>query len=125
MKIKPHTLPSTVVNLFFILGLLSALSFRALIIIKELQPDWFRPVWYGGITGYIIFFSYRYIISVKRKKTITDYDLISKIRRGTLSVEDREVLEYILASLQKSRENLNYLFIFVSSAVAIILDLLL
>ena len=39
-------------------------------------------------------------------------------------MHDRQVVTYILSSLQKSRENLNYLFIFATSAIAILLDLL-
>jgi hypothetical protein len=125
VKHIPHTLPRSIILLFFITGLLSALSFRALIIIKELEPEWFRPVWYFGITGYIIFFSYRYIISVRRRRIIEDYDLVNKVRQGCLSDEERQAVEYLLMSIRKSKENLNYLFIFITSAIAILVDLLL
>lgn len=123
MKQSPHTLPPAVINLFFIIGLISALSFRSLMALKDLQPELFRPVWYLGIIGYIFFFSYRYIISQKRKKTISNYDLISKVRQGELNENERQAIIYLLASIKKSRENLNYLFIFATSAVAILIDL--
>lgn len=123
MKQPPHTLPPAVINLFFIIGLISALSFRSLMALKEMQPELFRPVWYLGIIGYILFFSYRYIISQKRKKTITDYDLITKVQRGELKESDRQAIIYLLASIKKSRENFNYLFIFATSALAIFFDL--
>ena len=42
-----------------------------------------------------------------------------------LSEADRLALSYLLSSLRKSRENLNYLFIFVTSLIAIVADLLL
>ena len=124
MKQSPTTLPPTIINLFFIIGLLSALSFRSLMALKELQPDLFRPVWYMGIIGYILFFSYRYIISQKRKNTITDYDLIAKVQQGELEKDDRQAIVYLLTSIKKSRENLNYLFIFATSAIAILLDII-
>ncbi len=125
MKQLPHTLPSLIINLFFIIGLLSALSFRALLVIKELFPEFFRPVWYLGIIGYIVFFSYRYFISVKRKKAISHNKLISKVKQNKLSIDDRRVIAYLLASIEKSKENLNYLFIFATSALAILLDIML
>ena len=125
MKHSPHTLPPYVINLFFAIGLMSALSFRALMAIKDLQPEMFRPVWYAGIIGYILFFGFRYSITEKRKKAISGYNLITKLESGEeLSSSDRQVVTYILSSLQKSRENLNYLFIFATSAIAIFLDLL-
>jgi hypothetical protein len=125
MKHSPHTLPPAVINLFFVIGLMSALSFRALMAIKDLQPHLFRPVWYTGIIGYILFFGFRYSITQKRKKAISEYNLIAKLEKGEeLSSNDRQVMTYILSSLQKSRENLNYLFIFATSAIAIFLDLL-
>ncbi|MBU0908022.1 MAG: hypothetical protein KKA54_19820 [Proteobacteria bacterium] len=125
MKNAPHTLPPFVINLFFVIGLMSALSFRALMAIKDLQPQLLRPVWYMGIIGYILFFGFRYSITEKRKKAICEFKLIDKLKKGEeLSPNDRQVMTYILSSLQKSRENLNYLFIFATSAIAILLDLL-
>jgi len=125
VKSSPHTLPPAVINLFFVIGLISALSFRALMAIKEIQPHLFRPVWYLGIIGYILFFGFRYSITRKRKKAISDYNLIQKLERDApLTTNDREVMIYILSSLQKSRENLNYLFIFATSAIAVLLDIL-
>ncbi|MEW6520444.1 MAG: hypothetical protein AB1461_13620 [Thermodesulfobacteriota bacterium] len=125
MKPSPHTLPPVVINLFFVIGLMSALSFRALMAIQDLQPAMFRPVWYLGIIGYILFFGFRYSITEKRKKTISAFNLIEKLESGgELTQNDRQAVTYILSSLQKSRENLNYLFIFATSALAIFLDLL-
>jgi hypothetical protein len=125
MKNSPHTLPPVVINLFFVIGLMSALSFRALMAIKDMQPQLFRPVWYMGIIGYILFFGFRYSITEKRKKAISEFHLIDKLEKGEeFSANDRQVMTYILSSLQKSRENLNYLFIFATSAIAIFLDLL-
>jgi hypothetical protein len=124
MRTSPHTLPPAVINLFFVVGLVSALSFRTLMAIKDLRPELFRPVWYVGIIGYIFFFGFRFHITQKRKNAISACNLTAKIEKGEkLSAEDRQVLTYILSSLQKSRENLNYLFIFVTSAIAILVDL--
>ena len=123
---QPHTLPPAVINTFFIIGLLSALAIRSLIVLANIKPEWFRPVWYAGVFGYILFFSYRYFISQKRKKTIKQYDLISKIKaKKTLSDPEREATVYLLSSIEKSRENANYLFIFATSILAIATDIFL
>ncbi len=126
MQNNPHTLPPYVINLFFAVGLLSATAFRLLIIVEHLKAALFRPLWYFGIFGYIAFFTYRFAITQKRKKAIARFDLIAKIKRDKcLSREDKEALTYLLYSIKKSRENLNYLFIFATSALAVLADIVL
>lgn len=123
MSRTPHTLPPVIIYLFLVIGLISAVAFRLLTILSSIKPDLVRPVWYAGVIGYILFFAYRYYISEKRKKTIQENDLLAKIRsKADLSVNDRELLEYVLSSLVKSKEGINYLFIFILSIIAIALD---
>ncbi|NTV12492.1 MAG: hypothetical protein HGA96_00940 [Desulfobulbaceae bacterium] len=122
----PHTVPPLIINLFFLIGVISAISFRALIIFTHVHPEWFRPVWYLGTIGYVIFFLYRYWISHKRKKAISQYALLDKLQgQGELTGAERQVLVYLLSSLAKSREDQNYLLIFFLSIVAVAADLLL
>ena len=124
MKDKPNTLPKSVIYGFFILGLLSAIAFRIIIVFQHIEPTWVRPVWYAGILGYIVFFLYRYSISRKRKKAISDYDLINKLKKNDcLSQEDREVVSYLLSSITKSMEDMNYYIIFILSILAIAADI--
>lgn len=119
----PHTLPPVIIYLFLVIGLISAVAFRLLTILNSTRPDLVRPVWYAGVIGYILFFAYRYYISEKRKKTILNNHLLTKIRSGAcLSDYDRDLLEYLMASIVKSKENINYLFIFILSIVAIAID---
>ena len=126
MNRRPHTVPPFVIYLFMVIGLLSAVAFRLLTIINRIDPALMRPVWYLGVIGYILFFAYRYYITEKRKMTIIDNRLLEKIREpDTLDPEDRERIEYVLSSLVKSKENINYLFIFVLSVLAVGADLLL
>jgi len=123
-KNQPHTLPKPVIYGFFILGLLSAVAFRIIIVFQHIEPTWVRPVWYAGILGYIVFFLYRYSISRKRKNAIKDYDLINKLKnKDRLSDKDREIVTYLLSSIQKSMEDLNYYIIFILSILAIAADI--
>ncbi len=126
MSIAPKIIPKPVIVGFFLLGLLSSVAFRAIVLLQKYEPDWVRPVWYFGVLGYMLFFIYRYYISQRRKRTVARSDIITKIRDGReLSAEDREAALYLLKSVRASQEDWNYLAIFVLSIVAIALDLLL
>ena len=121
MSSTPHTVPRFTIIGFMIIGLVSAISFRALTIIHDLKPEWMRGVWYFGVIGYILFFAYRYYISIKRKKAISQNRLLEKVKSGELNEDDRELINYVLASIMKSKENINYLFIFALSAATLLL----
>jgi hypothetical protein len=121
---RPHIVPKYVVYVFFLLGLASAIAFRAIIIFQHLEPSWVRPVWYIGTAGYFLFFLYRYWITRKRKKAIEEFQLIEKIRASAcLKDEDRDVLLYLLSSIRLSLEDINYAIIFVLSVLAVAADL--
>ena len=123
---RPHIVPKYVVRGFFLLGLLSALSFRSIIVLQTLRPSWIRGVWYLGASGYLVFFYYRFRISRKRKHAISDYRLIGKGEAGKpIDGEDRDVLLYLLRSVQVSLEDRNYELIFLLSILAILLDIVL
>ncbi len=123
---KPHIVPKYVLYGFFVLGLISAIAFRGIIVFQHIEPRWVRPVWYIGIAGYLLFFLYRFKISKKRKKAISDFGLIEKVESNApLSDEDRKVLLYLLSSISVSLEDRNYALIFLLSVVAIAVDLVL
>ena len=126
VKKVPTVLPESVIVTFFLLGALSSVAFRAIILFQKFGPAWVRPVWYFGVIGYMVFFIYRYGISLRRKRTIAQTNIIETLKGGAaLSAEDREAALYLLSSIQKSREDWNYLAIFILSVVAIALDLML
>ena len=123
-KEKPAISPAYKIYGFFVLGLATAIAFRALIVLDHVQPTWVRPVWYFGVLGNFVFFYHRFKISEKRKKAVTQHKLIEKIQvEEVLSSTDREVLIYILRSIKLSPEDINYLIIFLFSLLAIALDL--
>ncbi len=127
MKRKlPHTFPDYIIHGVFFIGIVSAFAFRSIIVFERLYPSWVRPIWYVGVLGYIGFFLYRYGISRRRKNAIRDYGLIEKIRVDTcLSEEEREAVTYLLSSIKKSREDINYLVIFLLSILAVLADIFL
>ena len=122
----PTIVPKPVILGFFVLGLLSSVAFRAIILFQKFEPSWVRPVWYFGVTGYMIFFLYRYRISQRRKQTIERTGIVGKLERGeVLSTEDRDAALYLVNSIRKSPEDWNYLAIGALSVIAVILDLIL
>ena len=125
MSTAPKVLPQPVIIGFFVIGLLSSVAFRAIIVLQKLKPGWVRPVWYFGVIGYTAFFIYRYYISFRRKRAIAQSNVIEKIRTGeTLTQDDRDAALYLLNSIRKSQEDWNYLAIFVLSVIAVVLDLI-
>ncbi|MDT8334567.1 MAG: hypothetical protein RQ753_02615 [Desulfurivibrionaceae bacterium] len=107
------------------LGLSTAIAFRTLIVIDHLQPDWVRPVWYFAVLGNFLFFWHRYQITQQRKHAIQDHNLIARINSANgLSPDEREALTYLLQSIKRSPENINYLIISCFSLVAIAADLI-
>ncbi len=124
MSTTPKIIPKPLIVGFFVVGVLSSVAFRAIILLQKFDPRWVRPVWYLGVIGYMVFFIYRYFISQRRKRTITQSNIIEKIRAGeALSADDRAAALYLLNSIRKSPEDWNYLAIFILSALAIVLDL--
>ena len=125
-KHKVHVVPKYVIYGFFILGLLSAVAFRAIILFQRLEPSWVRSVWYIGTIGYFFFFLYRYAITKKRKSAIEEFQLMEKVKTNAcLTDQDREVVLYLLSSIRLSLEDINYAIIFTLSLVAVAADLLL
>lgn len=125
MTDKKPALPSKfVIYGAFGLGLATAIAVRAIIVLDHLHPSWVRPVWYFAVLGNFVFFFYRYRVTEKRKKAIHQHHLLEKLsQQQSLSNDDRDVLVYLLTSLKKSPENLNYLIIVAFSIVAIAIDL--
>ena len=126
MNRHPHTLPPLVIFFFMAIGLVSAIAFRLVTIIYAIKPTLVRPIWYIGVLGYILFFAYRFYISEKRKNAVRDNHLLEKIQQGAeLDPDDREHVAYVLSSIIKSKEHINYLFIFLLSVLAIGADIIL
>ncbi len=122
----PKTKSPVIIYGVFILGILCTIAFRSITILYELAPAFARPVWYFGVIGYIAFFLHRYLISVRRKRAIKDFQLHEAVKNAqSLSNDQKEVLQYLLNSITKSKENFNYLAIFILSALALIVDIIL
>lgn len=124
MHRKPY--PKSVIVSFFVVGILSAIGFRSLILFTYFNESLFRPVWYASVLGYICFFGFRFHISRRRRSALHYNDLYTKVvNEDELDADDKENLKYIVNSIEKSKETYNYMAIFALSIVAIVADLIL
>ena len=124
-ELQPHLLSPWVTWGIFALGLVAALSLRLILIAKAYRPEFIRLLWYIGICGNMIFFLFRSYITYRRRKFITELNLIKKLEQGIpLTSEDCHALQYLLKSLYASKERWNYAVISIFSFAAIAWDLL-
>ncbi len=120
----PRGYGMSVINLYFWVGLVSAILLRGIIIADHYSVFWGKAIWYLGVAGYLWFFTHRYHIAKRRFSVVKDLSLLEKIRaRQKLSEKDLEGMEYLLWSLSVSKERANYLVISVFSVIAIALSL--
>lgn len=120
----PKLIPAYIRYGALLTGLAASLGFRALVVLEHLEPAWMRPVWYMAVIGNFFFFYYRFRITGRRKRTIHENELARKISDGEpLNDDDRIALSYLLDSIRKSPENINYIIISLFSLLAIAGDL--
>lgn len=116
-------LPKWVALLFFWIGLGAGICIRSLTLVAQVSPDASAWVWRVAMVSYTFFFGYRYIIGVRRKRIIKDCALIQKVKDSEgLDETTRLGVLYVLNSITRSLELINYAFISMLSIVALILD---
>ena len=111
------------IQLYFWVGLVSAIALRAIIIADYYNGYVARMLFYLGVIGYMAFFAHRYRIAKRRANVLNKLELLEKIENHErLTKKDIDGLKYIIWSLSVSKERLNYLIIIVLM-ISIILDL--
>jgi len=106
----------------FIVGVIATISIRAVTILMDFSPIYGKIAWYVGIGGFLIFFIYKFKISQSRVKLIIENGLIDKIaNQKQLAKVDYGNVEELLCSLVSKKERINYFFIFILSALALVL----
>jgi hypothetical protein len=121
---KPKIHSNLTRTLFFIAGIVSTFAYRAIVIVNNYSKFWAQMFWYTGTVGFIVYFLHRYQISQNRARLIKEHKLDSKIGGlKDLTEEEKEAMNYIFYTLKSSKEKWNSIFIFVSSAIALILGI--
>lgn len=107
--------------IFFIIGLIATIAMRLVTVLIHLNPVYGKASWYIGVGGFFVFFIYKFRISQARSKLIRKQNILDKINKGKLEKEDYKLIDEILCSLVSDKEKINYLFIFILSALALII----
>lgn len=121
-KLQPH---SKSIRIFYLcVGVIATIAYRIIIIFSADQNFLIRLFWYIGTIGFVIYFIHRYQISEKRSKIISDHNLDEKVAQITsLGQEDKESLSFVIKSLKVSSERWNFIVIFVTSVIALLIGI--
>ena len=110
--------------IFFIIGLIATAAIRVVTVLMHINPLYGKTAWYIGVGGFFLFFLYRYNIIKSRSDLILKNKLVDKIQqRDQLSASDYELLEGVMCSLNSKKERINFMFIFVLSAITLLIAL--
>lgn len=106
---------------YFWIGIAATTAYRAIIFFTDANPALLKVMWYVGTVGFIIYFAHRYQVSGRRARAIEEYKLTEKIPLlSDLTPDERAALRYVLSTLRSTKEKWNYIFIFATSAIALI-----
>ncbi|MFH1772312.1 MAG: hypothetical protein ABH872_05800 [Candidatus Omnitrophota bacterium] len=107
--------------IFFIIGLIAAVSIRMANFLNPLNAAYGKVAWYIGVSGFFLFFVYKFKINQARTKLINKNALLDKINsQRPLDESDYEIIGAILCGIRSNKEKLNYFFIFFISAVSLL-----
>lgn len=123
MTDNAHASPSWMRNLFFWCGIFATICYRAIVVLNHYSKTISLIAWYVGTIGFILYFWHRYIVSERRVKLIKEHDLIAAVSKTNLTREQIEANEYILTTLLSTKEKWNYIVIFVTSILAMIIGI--
>ena len=108
--------------IFFIIGLIATVAVRAVNIALDFDPIWAKILWYIGVSGFFIFFLYKFKYDHMLHRELKKTQLTNKIlAKEKISEHEYEVLGSILCRLSSKKEKINYFFIFFFSGIALLL----
>jgi len=119
---KEHCRDSFITWLFFLIGLIATVAIRVVMVLDAYHPVYGKIAWYVGVAGFFIFFVYKFKVDIARSRLIQKEKLADKLHnKASLEEKDYRLLSSILCSLSSRKDLINYLFIFVSSMLALLL----
>jgi hypothetical protein len=108
--------------IFFIIGLVATVAVRVVNVLTHLKPLYGKIAWYIGVSGFLLFFIYKFKVNQVRSRFITQKKLVDKVGgQEPLNKDDYRFISNLLCSLSSRKERINYLFIFILSALALLL----
>lgn len=109
---------------FFFMGIAATVAMRVIEPFNSINPLYGRISWFVGVTGFLLFFIYKYRILHGRAKVIRETGLAEKLANASrLSSREYILLSEIVCSQDNWKERANFLIIFVLSAAALLFAL--
>ncbi|MFH1478279.1 MAG: hypothetical protein ABIG92_00705 [Candidatus Omnitrophota bacterium] len=107
--------------LFFFIALVAVIALRAVNLVFDFNPLFAKSLWYLGVTGFFVFFIYKFRYDQILHKELYKTRLKDKLlNKEDLTEHDKEVLGTIVCKLSSRKDKINYFFIFVSSFLALV-----
>ena len=108
--------------IFFVVGIIATIAVRVVTVLMYIDPIYGKLAWYIGVGGFVIFFIYRFNVTQDKARLIKKNDLLEKVAlRKDLKDQDYDLIQALLCGLTSRKEKINYLFIFILSALALLL----
>lgn len=107
---------------FIIIGFISTVAIRVVTVLMDINPIFGKVAWYIGVTGFFVFFMYKFKIFKYRSKLIDDAKLLEKVNGcAPLTDDDYEIISVILCKIRSNKERINFLFIFIVSGLSLLI----
>lgn len=108
--------------IFFIIGLIATIGIRVVTVLMHINSIYGRIAWYIGMSGFFLFFMYKFNVNRASTKLIEQQDIVNKIsQKQQLTDGDYKLISEIFCSLSSRKERINYFFIFGLSSLALII----
>lgn len=109
---------------FFFIGIVATISLRIIEPLRNINLLYAKISWYVGVTGFFLFFVYKYKILRERSKLIQKTGLKEKLASSSkLTDTDYALLAEVICSQDNWKDRVNFIVIFVLSALALVLAL--
>lgn len=123
---KIHTDPKPLRLIYFWIGVIATFSYRVIIVLNFYEPIWVKAAWYVGTIGFILYFWSRYRVVKQFDDLIESEKLVSAVKKASgITPDQRSALAHIINTLDTTKAKTNYVIIFILSAIALIVGLVL
>ena len=110
---------------FFIIGIIATIAMRIIEPLNIVDPFYGKLSWYIGVTGFFLFFVYKYRIQSARKKIIEENHLVEKLAGDEkLSPAENMLVAELVCSQRSWKERANFFVIFALSLLALLVALI-
>jgi hypothetical protein len=110
--------------IFFFIGIVATIAVRIVTLLDSRDPIYGKIAWYIGVSGFFIFFIYKYRVESSRARIIRQANISHKIHNHEkLTPDDYRMVGSILCSLSSKKDLINYVLIFSTSILALALAL--